>query len=68
MSNEEMLAHAIADELRPWLERIKQLETENIGLRAEFRLLKELALNYRDDKHTPGLTFPGENPLRRIGH
>jgi len=59
LTNEEMLAKALADELRPWFERIKQLEAENIGLRAEFRFLKELTLNnYRDEKQTP-LIFSG---------
>src|SRR5215472_12379644 len=28
LTNEEMLAKALADELRPWLARIKALETE----------------------------------------
>ena len=54
MTNEEMIVRALADELRPWFERIKQLEASNIELRAELRLVKELTFNnYRDDKQTP---------------
>jgi hypothetical protein len=76
MSGEEALGRELAiavkehvkEELAPLRQRIEQLETENIGLRAEFRLLKELALSYRDDKHAAGLTFPGENLLRRAEH
>ena len=45
MSNEEILARALAEELRPWFERIKQLEASNIERGAEIRLLKELVLN-----------------------
>jgi hypothetical protein len=63
MTNEEMLARAIADELRPWLERIKQLEAANIEKGAEIRLLKELVLNY--EKRAPDhLVFPGESHAR----
>jgi hypothetical protein len=62
MSNEEMLARAIADELRPWLERIKQLEAANIEKGAEIRLLKEFLL--RDEKRAPDLMFPGESHAR----
>ena len=64
MSNEEMLARTIADELRPWLERIKQLEVSNIELRAELRLVKELTFNnYRDEKQTP-LVLSGASNAR----
>jgi hypothetical protein len=64
MSNEEMIARSIADELRPWLERIKQLEAANIEKGAEIRLLKELLLNYRDEKRAPDLMSPGESHAR----
>ena len=64
MSNEEMIASVIVGELRPWLERIKQLETQVIETRAELRLVKELTFNnYRDDKHTP-LIFSGAGDAR----
>jgi len=66
MSNEQFLARAIADELRPWLERIKQLETSNIELRAELRLVKELTFNnYRDDKQTPLILSGAGNARQR---
>ena len=69
MSNEELLARALADELRPWLERIKALEVKTIEQAAELRLIKEMALeNYREKRvqnasipgDRTGLTFPGE--------
>jgi hypothetical protein len=60
-TNEEMIAHAIADELRPWLDRIKQLEVKTIEQAAELRVLKELALSSRDEKH---FLFPGERAHR----
>jgi hypothetical protein len=56
MTNEEIVASAFAEILKPWLERIKQLETKSIEQGAELRLLKELTL--RDEKHT-SLLFPG---------
>jgi len=54
VSNEEILARALADELQPWLERIKALEVANIERGAEIRLLKELVLGNRDQKHASG--------------
>jgi hypothetical protein len=65
-SNEETIARAIGEVIRPLLdrlqERIRQLESEGIALRAEVRLLKELTLsNCRDEKH---LLLPGERAHR----
>ena len=53
------LAIAVNEQLAPLRERIKQLETQVIELRAELRLVKELTFaNCRDDKSAP-LLFPG---------
>ena len=52
LTNEEMLAKALADELRPWLERIRQLETRDIEKGAEIRLLRELVLS--EKRTAPG--------------
>ena len=59
LTNEEMLAKALADELRPWLERIKQLETENAVQHRRIELLEILnvdlkaevkAMSYREKR------------------
>lgn len=53
MTIEEM-GSALGEELRPWFERIRQLEAANIEIRAELRLVKELTFNNcRDEKQTP---------------
>ena len=68
---EETLAHAVAvvmrEQLAPLQQRVKALETENIALRAEFRLVKELALNYRDEPSRPMKTTGPFGPAPRIG-
>ena len=67
LSNEEMIAQSLAVALEPWLKRIKELETESIGLRAEVRLLKELALmNYGDAPSGPTKTTGPFGPAPRI--
>jgi hypothetical protein len=66
MTNKEMLARAIADELRPWLQRIRQLEVSNIEKGAEIRLLRELIINYRDAPSRPTKSIPF-GPAPRIG-
>ena len=67
LSNEEMIAQSLAVALEPWLKRIKELKTESIGLRAEVRLLKELALmNYGDAPSGPTKTTGPFGPAPRI--
>jgi len=67
MLNEEMIAQSLAVALEPWFKRIKELETESIGLRAEVRLLKELALmNYGDAPSGPTKTTGPFGPAPRI--
>jgi hypothetical protein len=66
MTNEEMIAQAVADILKPWLERIKQLESRDIERGAELRLLKELVLNYSDAQARPTKSIPF-GPALRIG-
>jgi len=58
------IAIAVKEVIAPLQQRIKQLEAENIGLRAEFRLLKEIALGNREPKQMPDLIFPGESHAR----
>jgi hypothetical protein len=65
MSNEEMIAKALAEELRPWLERIKELEVKAIATGAELRLMKELL--FRDEKHSPAPGDAGGAPWRGPG-
>ena len=84
MSNEEMLAKALAGELRPWLERIKALETENAVQQRRIELLEMTnidptaevkAMGYRDKGasivEAPAWRAPPKISIRRsikLGH
>ena len=61
------LATAVNECMKPLKDRIAELERRDIEKGAELRLLRELVVNSREQKHTApddSLLFPGESYAR----